>query len=341
MRAPAGMRTRNYTIMPRTGLTGVQYWRRGGLRGLGMNPHASGDTASAIIGPGIRSLAQPAAQPTISPGAPNLFSSIPAGGPIVPLSTGVGPMRPVTVTNGRVIPAPCPAYGCGPVMPRVYTNTPATTGGGSTAAQVAGTPVPAGYDINSVFIASNGSQWEFSSAQGKWIDVGTPYNLGTGAGVTPTPTPSASPTGTTYSTAAQVAGTPVPVGYPISSPYGDLYGNTWQFNPATGTWTETAIGSASSAALAAGGAVAGAAGSPIPAGTSTAAPYTDANGNTWVYDPATGNWQLASSGAAASPYSSILTWLSQSSLISPVPNWVIVVGVGFVALKFMQPGGRR
>lgn len=323
------MRTRNYTIMPRTGLTGVQYLRRG-VRGMGENPHASGDTGSAIIGPGIRSLAQaPAIIPTrfIPPAAT-------AGQPAsTPVSVSSGP--------GRI----CPAYGCGPVpfMPFTSVYPPAASAGssgGSTAAQVAGTPVPAGYNINSVFIASDGSQWEYSGAQGKWIDVGTPYNLGTGAGVTPAPTGSSTPNA---STAAQVSGTPVPIGYPTTAPYSDSYGNTWQFNPNTGMWIETAIGNPYTSQLTAGGggAVAGAAGSPIPAGTSTAAPYTDASGNTWVYDPATGSWQLASAAASSSPYSSILTWLSQSSLISPVPNWIIVVGVGFVALKFMQPGGRR
>jgi hypothetical protein len=49
----------------------------------------------------------------------------------------------------------------------------------------------------------------------------------------------------------------------------------------------------------------------------------------------------ASAAAASSPYQSILTWLSQATLLSPVPNWVMVAGIGFVALKFMQPGGRR
>lgn len=60
-------------------------------------------------------------------------------------------------------------------------------------AATTGTPVPAGYSQNSVFIANDGSQWEYSGAQGKWINVGTPYNLGPGAAISPaaTPTPAA------------------------------------------------------------------------------------------------------------------------------------------------------
>jgi hypothetical protein len=44
-----------------------------------------------------------------------------------------------------------------------------------------GTPVPAGYSQNAPFINSDGSQWEYSAAQGRWVNVGTPYNLSSSA----------------------------------------------------------------------------------------------------------------------------------------------------------------
>lgn len=44
-----------------------------------------------------------------------------------------------------------------------------------------GTPVPAGYSRNAPFINSDGSQWEYSAAQGRWINVGTPFNLSSSA----------------------------------------------------------------------------------------------------------------------------------------------------------------
>jgi hypothetical protein len=203
---------------------------------------------------------------------------------------------------------------------------------GSTAAQVSGTPVPVGYNRNSVFINSDGSQWEYSTSQGVWVNVGSPYNLAA---------PSAPTPGTTSSTAssgAQIAGTPVPVGYPTTSPYFDIYGNTWNFNAATGTWVETAQAAAATNILASGAGT-------VPVGTPDNAPYTDANGNTWTYNSATGQWQETALATASDSYSSILSWLTQSSLLSPVPNWALVAGLGFIALKMMHPsaptkGGR-
>lgn len=191
------------------------------------------------------------------------------------------------------VPQACPAWGCGPAPIRWVGSPIASTPGTTTTpppstAATAGTPVPPGYNVNSVFIASDGSQWEYSSGSGKWIDVGTPYNL-------------------------NPSGTPATL-----SP------------PADSITTPAALTSSGS----------------IPAGTSTNAPYTDASGNTWVYNPATGAWVLASA-ATTSPYSSILTFLSDSSLGAAVgiqiPNWITLSALGFVALKLMhgQEKGRR
>ncbi len=209
-------------------------------------------------------------------------------------------------------------------------GTAAPSSGASTAAQVAGTPVPVGYSTNSVFINSDGSQWEYSSSQGVFINVGTPYNLAAPSAATPTAatsTTAAAGTAGAASTAAQVVGSPVPVGTVIGTAYTDIYGNVWQFSTATGTWIETAIGTATTAATAAS--------SVVPPGTSTATPYTDANGNTWTYS--NGAWVMTASGAA-SPYSSILTWLSESTLMAGIPNWGLVAGIGLVAVMMMNRG---
>jgi hypothetical protein len=43
---------------------------------------------------------------------------------------------------------------------------------------VASGPVPAGFPTNQLFMAPDGSQWAYSTSQRKWMNVGTPYNLG-------------------------------------------------------------------------------------------------------------------------------------------------------------------
>jgi hypothetical protein len=70
----------------------------------------------------------------------------------------------------------------------------------------AGTPVPAGFPTNQIFVNADGSFWEWSPSQSKWVNVGTPY--GTGASATP-PAPPPSPNG--GSTAPPAAGAAPPV----------------------------------------------------------------------------------------------------------------------------------
>ncbi len=72
---------------------------------------------------------------------------------------------------------PCGAIlSCPPPVMVEPTAQPSTS--------TAGTPVPAGFSINQIFVAANGSQWIYSSTQGKWINVGIPYSTGA-----PAPTP--------------------------------------------------------------------------------------------------------------------------------------------------------
>jgi hypothetical protein len=66
----------------------------------------------------------------------------------------------------------------------------------------AGTPVPAGYPTNQLFVNSDGSFWEYGP--NGWVYVGTPYN--TGATATP-PAPAPSPSG---GSTAPPAGTTAP-----------------------------------------------------------------------------------------------------------------------------------
>jgi hypothetical protein len=82
--------------------------------------------------------------------------------------------------NSRVRPGPGLIPAGSPVTP---TATPAPP------ISVAGTPVPVGFSTNQLFMAPDGSQWAYSIAQGRWINVGTPYNLSApSASVTPVST---------------------------------------------------------------------------------------------------------------------------------------------------------
>lgn len=53
-----------------------------------------------------------------------------------------------------------------------------------------GTPVPGNFPQNTLFMAPDGSQWAYSAAQSKWLNVGVPYNLNPGA-IAPAPSSSA------------------------------------------------------------------------------------------------------------------------------------------------------
>jgi len=132
-------------------------------------------------------------------------------------------------------------------------GTPATPAIG-TGANYAGTPVPVGFPTNQFFVSNDGSVWEYSQAQGGWINTGTPYNVGA----------SASPQAAAASTQAAA----------------------------------------------------------VPA---SSAPVVN------ITTPAT-----------PSAYQGVLDWLGQSTLISSVPNWVLVLGAGLVALKVSRGSeGRR
>jgi hypothetical protein len=121
------------------------------------------------------------------------------------------------------------------------------------------------------------------------------------------------------STAAQVSGTPVPVGQPVASPYTDSSGNVWLFNGTT--WYNAS---------------AQVAGTPVPVGTSTTSTYTDSSGNVWTF-----NGTVWASPTAASTATSLLsgTWWESNTIISAIPNWVTIGGAAF-ALWMLTRGKR-
>jgi len=150
-------------------------------------------------------------------------------------------------TAPQPTPRICPAWGCGPrpIVPRTPSwRTPAPAGAS------AGTPVPAGFPANQLFINTDGSQWIYSSSQSKWINAGTPTNVSAAQSPAATPTTPATATGAT-----QIDG----------------QGNTWTYNGST--WQLTTAASSSS----------------LPAGTvssvaPTAAAPADASGYSTILD---------------------------------------------------------
>ena len=149
----------------------------------------------------------------------------------------------------------------------------------------------------------------------------------------PTPVAVSNPPNTFY------PGTPVPVSTPTSSPFVDANGNLWIYNGNAGGWINSTLGGNYYA------------GTPVPVNTPTNSTYTDSNGNVWVYS--NGNWintnapgaalpanaipqPVAVNVASSSGYQSVLDWLSQQTLITGVPNWVIAAGGGLLALKLSR-----
>lgn len=98
----------------------------------------------------------------------------------------------------------CPSAGASPLPapPRVLSNPPPDT---------SGTPVPSGFPTNQIFVNTDGSQWVYSASMAKWINVGTPYNVGAPVAAAPAPAASA-PVSVNVAPAAAVAP-------PVASPY--------------------------------------------------------------------------------------------------------------------------
>jgi hypothetical protein len=163
------------------------------------------------------------------------------------------------------------------------------------------------------------------------------------------------------STAAQVSGSPVPVGYPTTQIYVAPGGAFWEFNGTSwqSVGTPYNVGGGSTPASTTSSTT-----SPVPAGYPTNSLYTYTDGSVWQYNAAIGGWTeiqgpsstttslLTDSGApvgtptttvmpADTGYQSLLDWLSGSTLISGVPNWIMAAGIGLAAIKLMHSGKGR
>jgi hypothetical protein len=226
---------------------------------------------------------------------------------------------------GRPIPWAGGPIGCvqGAAVPNASWNqstcqwvpNPTTAGAPSTNnsnVSVAGTPVPVGFPTNQIFVNSDGSQWVYSTTQGIWVSEGIPFNL---SAASPPPATSTS----------------MPMEPTAGMTYTDASGNVWTYNGTS--WTITGSSTAATGA---------------PANPTVGSTYTDASGNIWTYNGV--SWQMttaaasaAAAAASAGPYNSVLDFLTQESLISGVPNWI--VGGGAVLIYMLVSaklsGGRR
>jgi len=169
-----------------------------------------------------------------------------------------------------------------------------------------GTPVPAGFATNQIFVNTDGSQWMYSASQGNWINVGTPYNVNAPSSTATTPV-SAAPAVTTVA-APNVAGTPVPANFPTNQIYVNSDGSQWVFNAASNSWVNMAAAATTSSAA--------------------FSPSTGAPINVSVATPTTG------------PYDSLIAFATDQSLLPGVPNWLIAVGA-VIAVKMAGNMGKR
>lgn len=220
----------------------------------------------------------------------------------LPVLTPGNGAQPI-VADGGTLPTRGNRNG-GPIVRWIFDgsgggSSTTNTGAGSTAANVSGTPVPVGYPTNQIYVEPGGAFWEFSAASGVWKNVGTPYNVGGSASQTSTTSGSLAVPGAPVS--------PVPAGYPTNSLYTYTDGSVWQYNAAAGGWVEVQGPSTTTSAL-------------TPSGT-----------------PAAAAAPAVMAMPPVSSYQSILDWLSGSTLISGVPNWIIAAGAGFAAIKLMNP----
>lgn len=75
-------------------------------------------------------------------------------------------------------------------------------------------------------------------------------------------------------------------------------------------------------------------GTPVPVGTSLGAVYTDASGNQWAWNGTA--WVISSAATAAASTGSIGDWLSESTIISSLPNYAVAGGGLLLAYLFLK-----
>lgn len=210
----------------------------------------------------------------------------------------------------------------------VPASTPTQTGAASppdagTSAQ-AGTPIPFNWPIDSPYTDASGNIWTYQN--GQWAITSAVPSVSSQGTATPTTwRTQRNPSGVALQTngpAAQTAqsGTPVPVGWPTSSSYTDSNGNIWTYTTTSG-WQVTGTSASQSALLAEEEAAATAA---AATGTTTTAAGTT----------------VSVSSTAADSWATLTSWLQGSTIITGVPNFFLVAGVGVVGLLIFTRGKR-
>lgn len=129
-----------------------------------------------------------------------------------------------------------------------------------------------------------------------------------------TPPGTAAPTPTPPST----GGTPVPAGYPPNQFFVAPDGSVWEYSTSSNSWFNT--------------------GTPYNTGAASSAPPA---ANAGVSAPPQPVSVTVAPAAAESGYQSILDWLTQETLITSVPNWIVASGVGLLIWKATNSGGKR
>ena len=125
-----------------------------------------------------------------------------------PTRSRLGILRPMIDGNGiaPLLRYPVPRPSPGDVSPIVTPILVDTATPPIILPMAAATTVPAGFPTNQIFVNSDGSFWQYSTAKGAWVNVGTPYN--TGASATP-PAPPPSSTGASTMPPSTTAPAPV------------------------------------------------------------------------------------------------------------------------------------
>jgi len=162
------------------------------------------------------------------------------------------------------------------------------------------------------------------------------------APIVPPATPALPPTsaGTIPTPTSTVAGTPVPVGFPITQIFVDPVGHQWMYQQATGQWID-ATRAAQQAAITSEqqqAAQIAAATATSPGGPESPTLVTSPTVSPYLPNQPSLSPVNVSVTSAGSGYSDILNWLTESTLISPIPNWVLLAGGGLLVLKLSGKG---
>lgn len=173
-----------------------------GLRGLGITAMQIRTNGESIVAPRSTMVRVPTQTTTVAR-------------PPLPVESPITAPKPVAVLPSQILPVirlPLPAGPTTTGIPRQYVPpviskppivrvpplpipSPSLPPAATT-----GTPVPANYPTSQLFVATDGSLWQYSGSTGKWFNAGTPYGPSSGAGTVSTSP--ASPAGVSPSSSA-------------------------------------------------------------------------------------------------------------------------------------------